>query len=231
MRHPTPNGCELSEEVGRPPAGVRNWVDVPIRVAGGEQVVARVFTFTGLVDRREHLALGLGPYRQPSSGTATVRVHSECLTGDVFGSRRCDCGPQLEESMASIAAAGGYLLYLRQEGRGIGLYAKLDAYRLQDQGLDTYQANRALGFEEDPRDYRVAAQMLAALGVTKVDLLTGNPHKAADLVAGGISVDRLLPTDAHDTPENVRYMSAKRARGHVFRTGLTPALARSGALR
>lgn len=203
-------------------ARVRAWTDLPVVLADGTEEVARAFTFTGLGDAAEHLALGLGPYRRPPGGVPLVRIHSECLTGDVLGSRRCDCGPQLEESLTALAAAGGYLLYLRQEGRGIGLYAKLDAYRLQDQGLDTYEANRALGFAEDARDYTAAARMLAALGVTRVDLLTGNPRKAADLAAAGIVVRHVLPTDRHETPENVRYLAAKNARGHRFRAVALP---------
>ena len=110
-----------------------------------------------------------------------VRPHSECLTGDVFGSQRCDCGPQLREAVERIADSGGFLLYLRQEGRGIGLYAKLDAYALQDTGLDTYEANLALGHGEDERSYLVAAQMLHALGVSRVALLSNNPDKARQL--------------------------------------------------
>ena len=107
-----------------------------------------------------------------------IRPHSECLTGDVFGSERCDCGPQLREAVERIAAAGGYVLYLRQEGRGIGLYSKLDAYALQDAGADTYEANLALGHAEDERSYLAAAQMLHALGASRVDLLSNNPDKA-----------------------------------------------------
>lgn len=215
MKRAAPNGCEHSE-AAVPRALVRTAVDIPVGLPGGEQETARAYTFSRLVDHGEHLALGLGPYPRPLTGTPVVRVHSECLTGDVLGSRRCDCGPQLEESMAAIASAGGYLLYLRQEGRGIGLYAKLDAYRLQDQGLDTFEANRALGFDEDPRDYRAAAQMLIALGVTRVDLLTGNPRKVGELTAYGISVRQVLPTSCHETPENVRYLAAKKSRGHRF---------------
>jgi GTP cyclohydrolase II len=143
-----------------------------------------------------------------------VRLHSECLTGDVLGSQRCDCGPQLREAVERIAAVGGYLLYLRQEGRGIGLYNKLDAYALQDAGLDTYQANVALGFGEDDRDYSVAAEMLVALGVHRIDLLTNNPDKVAQLRAAGIAVDGWVPTAVHRTPANAPYLAAKASHGH-----------------
>jgi GTP cyclohydrolase II len=166
-----------------------------------------VFTFTGLVDGKEHLALGLGDYR--AEGVPLVRPHSECLTGDVFGSERCDCGPQLRESVERIAGAGGFLLYLRQEGRGIGLYAKLDAYALQDGGLDTYEANRALGRGEDERDYTAAAQMLAALGVNAVRLLSNNPDKERQLRALGVGVAETVTTGVHVSASNVRYLRAK----------------------
>ncbi|WP_433377007.1 GTP cyclohydrolase II [Actinoplanes sp. CA-142083] len=184
---------------------VRTSVTVPLRFPDGYATTAQVFTFTGLADGKEHLALRLGkPGRVP-----LVRPHSECLTGDVFGSERCDCGPQLREAVERINDAGGYLLYLRQEGRGIGLYAKLDAYALQDQGLDTYAANRALGHADDERDYTAAAQMLADLGVTTADLLTNNPDKSDQMRSCGVDVRRVLPTRVYATAANVRYLQAK----------------------
>jgi GTP cyclohydrolase II len=184
---------------------VRTSVTVPLRFPDGYATTARVTTFTGLADGKEHLALALGsPARNP-----LVRLHSECLTGDVFGSERCDCGPQLREAAERITDAGGYLLYLRQEGRGIGLYAKLDAYALQDQGLDTFAANRALGHGDDERDYTAAAQMLDVLGVTAIDLLTNNPDKSAQVRGHGIEVREVLPTRVYASAANVRYLQAK----------------------
>ncbi len=202
-----------------PPAAIRAEVALPVRLAGGHVTTGRVFTFDGLVDGREHLAIGLGAEQRPP----LVRLHSECLTGDVLGSRRCDCGPQLDEAMSRITAAGGYLLYLRQEGRGIGLYNKLDAYVLQDLGLDTYDANLALGHREDERDYTVAAQMLSALGVESLVLLGNNPDKAAQLCRLGISVLDRMPTAAHVNDFNVRYLTAKATRGmHTLEVGDQP---------
>ncbi len=189
---------------------------VPLRFADGFGTTADVVTFDGLVDGREHLLLGLGDWqaaldRAADGGVAPlVRPHSECLTGDVFGSERCDCGPQLREAVERIAAEGGFLLYLRQEGRGIGLYAKLDAYALQDAGLDTYEANVALGRGEDERDYTVAAQMLRALGVDRIRLLSNNPDKAAQLDGLGIEVTERVRTEVHLSAANSRYLQAKR---------------------
>src|SRR5690348_17282372 len=184
---------------------VRTSVTVPLRFPDGYATTAQVSTFTGLADGKEHLALRLGtPGPNP-----LVRLHSECLTGDVFGSERCDCGPQLREAAERITVAGGYLLYLRQEGRGIGLYAKLDAYALQDQGLDTYAANRALGHGDDERDYTAAAQMLSALNVRRIDLLTNNPDKPAQLRSLGVEVRDVVPTGVFRTAANVRYLQAK----------------------
>lgn len=191
-----------------PPARVRREVTVTIRF-GDFVTAAQLITFHGLVDGREHLAIRLGePGRVP-----LVRPHSECLTGDALGSERCDCGPQLREAAARITDAGGYLLYLRQEGRGIGLYEKLDAYALQDQGLDTYDANLALGHAADERDYTVAVQMLRALGVSTIALLSNNPDKRAQLLANGIKIAEQVPTDFHLSGSNGRYLSTKIHRG------------------
>jgi GTP cyclohydrolase II len=195
-----------------PAATVRTTVRVPLRFPDGWETEADVYTFTGLVDGKEHLALGLGDYA--GAATPLVRPHSECLTGDVFGSERCDCGPQLREAAERIAAVGGFLLYLRQEGRGIGLYAKLDAYALQDQGLDTYAANRALGHGDDERDYTAAAQMLHTLGADRIALLSNNPDKALQLDALGVEIAEQLPTGVHLSEANLRYLQAKISHTH-----------------
>ena len=189
---------------------VRTRVTVPLRFPDGYATTAEVVTFTGLADGKEHLALAFGKI----IGTPLVRLHSECLTGDVFGSERCDCGPQLREAAERITEAGGYLLYLRQEGRGIGLYAKLDAYALQDGGMDTYEANRALGHGDDERDYTAAAQMLAVLGARTIRLLTNNPDKSAQLRELGVEVAEVVATQVHATAANVRYLQAKAALTH-----------------
>jgi GTP cyclohydrolase II len=210
-----------------PAAEVRTTVRVPLALPFGDGTVdADVTTFRGLVDGKEHLLLGLGPWRgfrdaAPDAPAPLVRLHSECLTGDVFGSERCDCGPQLHEALDRLSHEGGFLLYLRQEGRGIGLYEKLDAYALQDNGLDTYEANVALGHGEDERDYTVAAQMLAAVGIPRVRLLTNNPQKALQLQADGIRIDEVLPTGVHLTDGNARYLAAKR--DHTSHTLQLPA--------
>ncbi len=202
-----------------PVAKIRTQVLVPLRFLDGFTTTARVFTFDGLVDNREHLAIGLGdcasafPTIEPQVRVPLVRPHSECLTGDVFGSQRCDCGPQMREAVERIADVGGFLLYLRQEGRGIGLYAKLDAYALQDAGLDTYEANLALGHGEDERDYTVAAQMLHALGQRRVAVLSNNPDKAAQLTRLGVTVIETLPTHVHLSPSNASYLATKAKRG------------------
>jgi GTP cyclohydrolase II len=206
-----------------PAVKIRMEVSVPLRFTDGYATTARVFTFDGLADGGEHLALGLGDWRASLDRSARggpaplVRPHSECLTGDVFGSRRCDCGAQLREAVERIGAVGGFLLYLRQEGRGIGLYAKLDAYALQDAGLDTYEANVALGHGEDERDYTVAAEMLHAIGADRIALLSNNPDKAAQLERLGVRVAARVPTGVHLSEANARYLRAKvRRAGHTL---------------
>jgi GTP cyclohydrolase II len=199
-------------------AQIRTQVSLPLTLADGFRTTARVFTFSGLQDRREHLALGLGGWAARPIAKSLLelppltRLHRECLTGDGLGSRRCVCGPQLDEALHRLADEGGLLLYLRQEGRGIGLYAKLDAYVLQDQGLDTYEANRALGYDEDARDYTAAAQMLGALGVDRVRLLTNNSDKVAQLEELGIPVVEQVPTVLHRSDANGRYLASKLRR-------------------
>src|ERR671911_1128626 len=202
-----------------PTASIRRQVVLPLRFVDGYSTPARVLTFDGLADGLEHLALGLGGYANTSDHSVSpvtvplVRPHSECLTGDVFGSQRCDCGAQLREGVERIAEVGGYLLYLRQEGRGIGLYTKLDAYALQDRGFDTYEANLALGHAEDERDYTVAAQMLEAMKVERVALLSNNPDKAAQLARLGVTVTDQVPTRVHLSATNAGYLETKAWRG------------------
>ncbi|MFF5859638.1 GTP cyclohydrolase II [Streptomyces sp. NPDC012751] len=188
-----------------PAASVRTVVRLPIDVGTGEPVLSQAVTFSGLVDHQEHIAIRLGP----DNPVPLVRLHSECLTGDVLGSARCDCGPQLREALRHIGTVGGVLVYLRQEGRGIGLYNKLDAYLLQERGMDTFEANRALGLGEDLRDYSAAAQILRALGHTEIDLLTNNPDKRSQLTDYGVAVRRTVGTGVFANPHNAAYLMAK----------------------
>jgi len=149
-------------------------------------------------------------------------VHSECLTGDVFGSLRCDCGPQLDAALHAVAAAGsGVVIYVRgHEGRGIGLFSKLAAYQLQDEGADTLDANLDLGLPVDARDYRTAAQMLRDLGIRSLRLLTNNPEKVRQLEENGLVVTEQVPMPAHVNPENLRYLQTKKERmGHLLDLG------------
>lgn len=189
---------------------------LPVRAAEQSEIVA----FRAPDDLREHVAVIVG--RQDAARAPLVRLHSECLTGDVLGSLKCDCGPQLDaalNAMAEEAARGGWgvLLYLRQEGRGIGLINKLRAYRLQDQGFDTVDANERLGLPAEARDFPVAARMLALLGVRTIRLLTNNPAKVAALEAAGISVAERVPHHLPTNPHNVRYLATKRDRaGHLL---------------
>jgi GTP cyclohydrolase II len=174
---------------------------------------AEIVAFRSPEDAREHVALILG---HPDGSPPVVRLHSECLTGDVLGSLKCDCGPQLHGALHEIAGAKwGVLLYLRQEGRGIGLINKLRAYALQDQGFDTVDANLRLGFAIDARDFSVAARMLALLGIDAVRLLTNNPAKVAGLQAEGIDVVERLPLAITANAHNAHYLATKRDRtGH-----------------
>jgi GTP cyclohydrolase II len=174
----------------------------------------QIVAFRASDDGQEHVALVIGAF---GGEPALVRLHSECLTGDVFGSLKCDCGPQLKEALKIIGAnGGGVLLYLRQEGRGIGLANKLRAYALQDRGLDTVEANRRLGFADDERDYAHAAAILRALGIESVRLLTNNPAKVAGLEAAGIAVVERVPHHMPANPHNADYLATKRKKsGHL----------------
>lgn len=175
--------------------------------------MAEIVAFRSPDEPREHVALIVG---QRDASPPVIRLHSECLTGDVLGSLKCDCGPQLHEALHQIAdSTWGILLYLRQEGRGIGLVNKLRAYALQDQGFDTVDANVRLGFAVDARDFSVAARMLDLLGVGEVRLLTNNPNKVTGLEAAGIKVVERLPIILPANPHNERYLATKRDRtGH-----------------
>ncbi len=181
---------------------IRQRVDIPLQDV---PVTPEFVSFEGVL--KEHIAL---VFPSPTPGTVPlVRVHSECITGEVFGSQLCDCGPQLREALAMIAKDGGALLYLRQEGRGIGLYAKLAAYALQKEGLDTFEANRHLNLPEDDRSFDEAAQMLKAMNIDRIRLLTNNPDKQAQLAEHGIQIDEIVPTGVFLNPHNRRYLEAK----------------------
>jgi GTP cyclohydrolase II len=174
----------------------------------------QIFAFRGSDDGQDHVALLVGAF---GGKPPLVRLHSECLTGDVFGSLKCDCGPQLKEALRLIAAAGGgVLLYLRQEGRGIGLANKLRAYGLQDRGLDTVDANLRLGFSDDERDYAHAAAILRKLGIEEVRLLTNNPRKVEALEREGIKVAERVAHHMPSNPHNADYLAVKRSKsGHL----------------
>src|SRR5215210_3829265 len=202
------------------------------RVAGAK-LPTRYGTFKMFVyeapDHKEHVVLTLGAIDE--GGPVLVRVHSECLTGDVLGSSRCDCGEQLDDSLRFLQEQGrGILLYLRQEGRGIGLTKKISAYALQEQGLDTVEANLALGLPEDMRDYRVAAEMLLDLGVRAVRLLTNNPAKIEGLQRYGIDVVERVPLRISPNPSNLAYLRTKREKmGHLFPTSVPLEVAWQGS--
>jgi len=194
---------------GTPTLAIASRAKLPTAASERGEIVA----FRSAEDSAEHVALLIGA---PNGEAPLVRLHSECLTGDALGSLKCDCGPQLDSAMAAIAAAGwGILLYLRQEGRGIGLVNKLRAYALQDQGFDTVDANLRLGFGDDERDFGVAAAMLRLLGQKEVRLLTNNPRKAEGLERSGIKVIERVPLRAGENAHNEAYLATKRSRsGH-----------------
>ncbi|HEY0624184.1 GTP cyclohydrolase II [Sphingomonas sp.] len=203
----TPADIDAHED----PVRLRIVTRARLPVAGAEDTEIVAFRTPESPD--EHVALLIG---QPNGQPPLVRLHSECLTGDVLGSLKCDCGPQLQAAIHAIADSGwGVLLYLRQEGRGIGLINKLRAYALQDQGFDTVDANTRLGFAVDARDFGVAGRMLGLLGQDRVRLLTNNPAKVASLEAAGIAVAERVPHRLPPNPHNERYLATKRDRtGH-----------------
>ncbi len=186
---------------------------IPYDLGDNPDGSATCFTFSGLMDDAEHIAMLYGE----RSDEMVVRVHSECLTGEVFHSLLCDCRQQLHEAIARFAGASGLLIYLRQEGRGIGLKQKIRAYQVQqEQALDTYAANRHLGHGDDLRDFRVAGQMLQALGVRRVRLLTNNQQKVSQLQEMGIEVLERLPTGYYESAHNRGYLQSKQRHGHSW---------------
>jgi 3,4-dihydroxy 2-butanone 4-phosphate synthase/GTP cyclohydrolase II len=176
----------------------------------------RAIAFVNDIDDYEHLALVKGDIEPEKD--VLVRVHSQCLTGDVLGSYRCDCGPQLDKAMEIVQKEGlGVILYMQQEGRGIGLANKLKAYSLQDKGRDTVEANEELGFKADLRDYGVGAQILASLGVRKMKLMTNNPKKIIGLEGYGLEVTGRIPIEIEPRPENIKYLITKCQKlGHLL---------------
>ncbi len=192
-------------------AGLRRVSDARVPLAAEENCT--LVLFREVDGDAEHVAIIVG--EPPASGPVPVRLHSACLTGDLLGSLRCDCGPQLQRAVARLAETGGVLLYLAQEGRATGLANKLRAYRLQDSGLDTLQADRYLGFREDERDFAAAAAMLQALGHTRIQLLTNNPQKIEALRLAGIEVVERLPLHGQVNAHNERYIRTKQQAGHL----------------
>ncbi len=193
-------------------AEVRN--RIALKVGEQSKTQAEIVSFNNLTSDKEHIAV---IFKQADilQETPLVRVHSECLTGDVFHSSRCDCGEQLDESMQRMEKEGGVILYLRQEGRGIGLYNKIDAYKLQDAGMNTYEANNHLGFKDDLRDFNEAGQIIEALALKEIRLITNNPLKVKALQNYGIDIKQVINTSTHLKDDNESYLKAKAANaGH-----------------
>ena len=185
---------------------------VPFKVGLKSNIPADLLSFNGLESGKEHVAV---IFKDADKTIAPlVRMHSECLTGDVFHSSRCDCGEQLDETIEKMGELGGIILYLRQEGRGIGLYNKIDAYKLQSEGMNTYEANNHLGFGDDLRDFSEAAYMLKALGLTEIRLVTNNPKKIRELSENGINIVEVVGTKAHIKDGNESYLKTKASHGH-----------------
>jgi GTP cyclohydrolase II len=184
---------------------------VKLNVGQHSHIPAEIVSFHGLQDGEEHIALIFN--EADKNEVPLIRMHSECLTGDVFHSSRCDCGEQLNECIETMHEQGGIILYLRQEGRGIGLYNKIDAYVLQSQGMNTYEANNHLGFDDDLRDFSDAVLMLQAMGLNHVKLMTNNPRKLNALKNAGIEVDKVVGTHAHIKDGNRHYLEAKVKHG------------------
>ncbi|MDC9606768.1 GTP cyclohydrolase II [Xenorhabdus griffiniae] len=183
-------------------------VKIPIVLDNDINKNAIFYGFDNFSDGKEHIAIAFGNIE--GKDNILVRIHSECLTGDVFNSQCCDCGPQLRESLRILSNYGGILLYLRQEGRGIGLLNKLRSYELQQQGMDTYAANNKLGFPDDLRDYQPAAEMLKILNINSIRLLTNNPDKVTQIKKYGIKVTEVKNTGCHLNENNVSYLKAKK---------------------
>jgi len=181
---------------------------ISLKIGQDSNIPAEMVSFNDLISDKEHVALVLGQ-ADTLQKVPLVRIHSECLTGDVFHSSRCDCGEQLDEAINLMAAEGGVILYLRQEGRGIGLYNKIDAYKLQSEGMNTYQANNHLGYGDDLRDFTEAGQMLEALKVSRLKLMTNNPIKAKALIDYGLTVEKEVNTSTHIKDGNEDYLKAK----------------------
>jgi GTP cyclohydrolase II len=220
--HSSSSAPRLHQEAPDDPGALPRLEPEPVPFVAKAQLPTAFGTFTvyGFFENRtgkEHLAIVAGDI--DARKRICLRIHSECWTGDVLGSLRCDCRAQLETALEQIARSGGMVLYLRQEGRGIGLLNKLKAYTLQEQGLDTVEANHSLGFEDDERTYESAVEMLRFFGITKVKLFTNNPKKMEALRAAGIHVRR-EPHQVGQTPQNVHYLKTKaRKCGHLLEFG------------